>query len=190
MDTVEEGDQLPPVTTNEVRQVSRDMDSRKEEIEDLPYPTAHEHLIGGKTPLWVQIDRMQASKDDLLKARNIIQNYRFKSVDELIELRERQKLYATLFTVDINFDKVEAGFASDLIQKVLDGRLISYKQMMWLQHFVYRYRNQLKDQIIYEENGSEELMELLGDNPRIRLEEIISECKSVHDNLNTRYDEN
>lgn len=191
MEEINENDKYQAVSEKDIIEVSRGMDRDREEVEGLPYPSAFYHLVGDEDEdaLWIKIDRMQATKGELKEARNIIQKYRFKNVKELKELRDKQRLYGEIFSVDVRFDKYEAGFAHDLINKIKEGRLISYKQFKWIQNFVYRYRDQLKDQIIYEENGSDDLYDSFDTDPRIWLEEIISESKPAYKELNTRYDE-
>lgn len=169
---------------------SKEMDEKDSlELEMLPYPKAYELMVGtNKTdPLWERIRHDNPlTQEEYEIATSVVENY--PSPTSLPEFKEKQQNYAKLFEVDIRFDKFDVRFAKDLLNKINDGRLLSKEQFKRVKYFVYRYREQLRDKIIYEEQGPEELWDYLGDDPRQGFNGIVEECEEAHNEVNNRYE--
>lgn len=178
-----------PVNEERVRHYSKLLDENRDELEGLPYQGAFEFLAGQNEEvpaIWELIASGDVTEKHLKEASEIIAQYPYESKEELLEARRRQKTYAALFDEPIRFDKYDVRFAKDLIKKINDGNLISKEQFQYLQYFVFRYREQLKDKLIYEEEGSDRLYDLLGEDPRAALDQIFQESKVAYEEVNPR----
>lgn len=82
---------------------------------------------------------------------------------------------------DVTFWRPQWAFIVNLINQVLEeDNTLSEKQEKWLRHYFYRYRDQIRDNIIYEKVGDEELYEQY-DDIRVAVEGAIAECEQYKD---------
>lgn len=183
---------------------SKLFDQNRELLEGLPYKSAFEFLTGdgSKLPedresderaLWQKVLDADETEEDRERAMEIIEHYPFGSVDEVVSMESKQKLYCELLNTNIWFDKFDVRFVKDLINKIEEGRLVSIKQFKYIKYFVYRYREQIKDQVIYERNHDDwvyDEIEELGDDVRDGFSNMINNCKKTHDQVNPRGDNN
>lgn len=185
-----------PENVQEIYDYSKLLDENRDQLEGLPYDGAFNFMagadrmpderVGDERAVWQLIEDDDLSDYQLERAQEIVDQYPYDSLDEIIEQRNKQLLMAELFESPIRFDKYDVRFAKDLIGKIRDGNLISQEQVKYLKYFVYRYRDQLREQVIYEENGTEELYEMLGEDPRESLEALLSECEEAYQEVNPR----
>lgn len=184
------------VEEDRVRGYSKLLDEHRDELEGLPYQGAFDFMAGeGDEPesregderaVWQLIEDGDLSGEQFEKAKEIVDQYPFLDVESMKSERRRQEMYASLFDEPIRFDKYDVRFAKDLIKKINNGKLISQQQFKYLQYFVYRYREQIKDTVIYEEDASDRCYELLGDDPRESLDKIFEESKRRYEEVNPR----
>lgn len=184
--------------TEYLYETSKSLDENRYDIRDLPYQSAFlllagvdkepDKRVGDEQAVWqiLDSDDDELTEEDYEEAKKILRKYRFKDADELSELYQSQKNIAAFFSVDIRFDKYDVRFAKDLTKRINEGKMLSNEQFDYLKYFIYRYREQLMDQIIYEEHGSDRLWEFLGDDPRETFNQVIVECKVVHSKVNPR----
>lgn len=157
--------------------------------DSLPYFRAYELMVGTSEtpPLWERIASDNPLTEDERDIATTVVN-QYPKPRNLPEFKEKQQNFASFFDTEIRFDKYDVRFAKDLINKINDGRLLSEEQFKRVKYFIYRYREQLRDQIIYEGNGSDRLYEFLGDDKRAEFDSVIEECKEAHDEVNNRYE--
>ena len=80
----------------------------------------------------------------------------------------------------VTFWKPQWRFIEELRQVALDPeRELSEEQEAWLRYWFYRYREQIKDIIIYDENGNEEIYERF-DDVRVAVSNAIDECERYY----------
>lgn len=183
---------------------SKLFDQNQELLENLPYESAFEFLTGdtSKLPedregderaLWQKVLDADESEEDRERVMEIIEHYPFGSVDEVVNMEQKQKLYCELLNTNIRFDKYDVRFVKDLINKIEGGKLVSIKQFKYIKYFVYRYREQIKDQVIYERNHDDwvyDELEELGKDERDGFDKMIHNCKKIHDQVNPRGNNN
>lgn len=87
---------------------------------------------------------------------------------------------------EVKLSKVDASFALRLSNRAQSEEGISDREDAHLRHFVYRYREQIGDNIIYEGYRTEAIEELLGDDPRESLKEFIENCEQYHKGWSTK----
>lgn len=180
-----------------IREYSKLFDSNQEELEGLPYESAFELLTGsadkdpdvrenGERALWQLIIEDEATEEQLSKAEDIISKYPFGNVDQAIEMRDTQRLYAEILDSGVRFDTYDVKFARDLITKIKGGKIVSINQFKYIKYFMYRYREQVEDILVYEEDAPEWVYEEIDDNVREATQNIIDNCESTYEEVNPR----
>lgn len=180
-----------------IREYSKLFDNNQEQLEGLPYDSAFELLTGNpdKEPderedderaLWQLIVDDEATEEQLSQAEDIISKYPFGNVDQAKEMRDTQRLYAEILDSGVRFDTYDVKFARDLISKIKDGKIVSINQFKYIKYFMYRYRNQVEDILVYEEDAPEWVYEQLDDNIREATQEIIDDCETTYKEVNPR----
>lgn len=186
-----------PLYIDQMYEYSKSLDENRDELEDLPFPSAYSLMTGSDIPvmerdgderaLWQLLDEGEKLTDNQIDlAKRVVTKY--PPVDELEEMYEKQSLYASLFDIGIRFDTYDVRYAKDLLSKINGGRLISNKQFKYVKYFIYRYRDQLEEQIVYEEKMSERLEENLGEDIRESFHQIVQDSKPAYEEIDTRYD--
>lgn len=100
---------------------------------------------------------------------------------------EWQKMLVRLLRTDVSFSSYDSNFISDLLYKFEKNDELSDEQQMYLEYFVYRYRQQIKDSIVYEQ-PPEIIEDMLEDDVREQFSEILAECEQSYEVVNN--DEN
>lgn len=100
---------------------------------------------------------------------------------------EWQKTLVRLLKSDVSFSPYDSNFISDLIYKFEKFEELSEAQQQYLEYFVYRYRDQIKDSIIYTE-PSDEVAGVLEDDVREQFSDILEKCEKSYKVINN--DEN
>jgi len=157
---------------------------------NTPYSTAFEFMAGvGSDPeerrgddraVWQKLFHgVEITESQREWAETIVEEYPIDELDEVKERRQWQNKLATLFRAGVSFSSHDLQFASDLINQVEDGGVLTTEQEKHLEYFVYRYRGQLRDKIIYEEPPTR-VGEMLGDDLRESMTQILKACEDSY----------
>lgn len=186
-----------PVTAEhqDLYEYSKTLDDSRDELQGLPYATAFKFMAGvGEDPeeregsdraLWqlIEADDEELSDNQVEWAEQVVSDYPLDNIEQMKQRLEWQRKLATLFDVGVNFDKYDYRFATDLIEKVNEDDPLSINQQRYLEMFTYRYREQLREKTIYAEDVPDDVEEVLGDDPRETMSDVLEDCKPAYEGL-------
>lgn len=90
----------------------------------------------------------------------------------------RDHLMAANLLRNVSYARPDWNFVVNLVHTVLvRENPLSNSQEKWIKHFVYKYRDQIRDQVIYEERIHPDLQKLLGDDVRVDINDFIDKCE-------------
>lgn len=100
---------------------------------------------------------------------------------------EWQETLIRILKSDVSFSSYDSNFISDLFYKYERKGELTDKQQDYLEYFVYRYRNQIKDSIIYSE-PPDVVTGVLEDDVRVQFDQILEECEQSYKVINNDED--
>lgn len=98
-----------------------------------------------------------------------------------------QEKLIRLLKSDVSFSSYDSNFISDLFYKYERKGELTDKQQEYLEYFVYRYRGQIKDAIIYSD-PDEHVAEILEDDVRDQFDSILNRCQDSYEVINNDED--
>lgn len=177
---------VKPPQVYQIWRYSYHLDNR-DGLKGLPTQSAYDLMVDSDTKaLWKQVrDNEEIDNEDFVLANRVVEQY--PEVNELEDVFEKQQFYASVLDCGVRFGAFDKSPAEKLISTVKDGEMLSEEEFGHLQYLIYRYRRQIRDKIIYEEDISDQLRTMLDDDPRQTLDEVLQDCKSEYEKRDTRY---
>ena len=161
-------------------QFSKRVDENGQDFEGLPYPDAFDLLTdsGESPPAWLKIENGELEDDEAEKLVELTEKYHNENLRERFE----DQYTKSLMLEEVDFWKPHWRFVKDLTNNVLNnGILLSEKQEAWLNTYLYKYREQVRDSVIYEETAPDELYERI-DNTRDAVSEALESAEEDYQN--------